>query len=176
MTVTTLSPRRNVTRFVKAYAEHVKRAQEKETCLTIAGCRGWKNHDVFAMIRDLGLDNRVHFLDYVPDYELTELYQSAFALAQPSLLEGFGLVVLEAMACGAPVICSSTTALGEVSGAAARTFDPLDEHSISQAISDIYRDDSIRKDLSRRGIDHAKKFHWETTTKQVINLFDSILE
>ncbi|MBN2325904.1 MAG: glycosyltransferase family 4 protein [Candidatus Omnitrophica bacterium] len=174
--VTTLSPRRNLQRFLRAYARHLNDSNDRETCLVVAGCRGWKDQDIFQTLDELGIQSRVHFLDFVPDQDLHGLFQTAFALANPSLLEGFGLTVLEAMACGTPVLCSSTTALGEVAGDAAFTVDPLSVESMADAITAIVSGDDIRRDLSRKGIDHARRFRWDETTKRVIALFDSMLK
>ncbi len=173
--VTTLSPRRNLVRFLKAYAKHLKQTQDWDTCVVVAGCRGWKDQDVFHTIQKLCLITRVHFLDYVPDDELVRLFQAAFAVAQPSLLEGFGLVVLEAMACGTPVLCSSTTALGETAGDAALKMDPYDVNSMAKAIGKIVNESTLRKELSEKGIEHAQQYSWVESTKNVIEIFNSLL-
>ncbi|MDX9752543.1 MAG: glycosyltransferase family 1 protein [bacterium] len=173
--VTTLSPRRNLNRFLRAYATHIKATQDRESCLVIAGCRGWKDHDSFQLIQSLNLSHRVHFLDFLPDDELVRLFQSAYALAQPSLLEGFGLTVLEAMACGTPVLCSSTTALGETAGDAALKVDPENESALARAIITLGQDPTLHKELSAKGLTHAQQYRWDETTKRVIALFDQMI-
>jgi len=174
--VTTLSPRRNLVAFLDAYAKHLDQMNDRETCLVVAGCRGWNDQTIFQKIETMQLKNRVHFLDYVPDEELVQLFQSAFVLAQPSLLEGFGLVVLEAMACGTPVVCSATTALGETAGEAAFKFDPWEVDSMADALNKIVKESALRDELSEKGIEHAKHYRWDETTKQVIEIFNSLLD
>ncbi|MGC9328536.1 MAG: glycosyltransferase family 4 protein [Candidatus Hinthialibacter sp.] len=174
--VTTLSPRRNLQRFLQAYARHLIDSNDRETCLAIAGCRGWKDQGIFQTLDELGIQGRVHFLDFVSDQDLHLLFQTALALANPSLLEGFGLTVLEAMACGTPVLCSATTALGEVAGDAAFKVDPMNIESMAEAITSIVSRDDLRRDLSQKGLDRARRFRWDETTKRVIALFDSMLK
>lgn len=173
--VTTLSPRRNLVRFIEAYASHLSTTAEKETCLVIAGCRGWKDDDIFRTLKSLHLENRIHFLDFVTDEDLVHLNQSALVLANPSLLEGFGLTVLEAMACGTPVVCSNTTALDETSGNAALKIDPLNTEQISDAITLLVTKEDVRQEFSQKGIARAQQFHWEKTAKETWDVINSVL-
>lgn len=174
--VTTLSPRRNLPQFIHAYAQHLAQTGDKETCLAIAGCRGWKDHDIFTTIQSLELQHRIHFLDYIPDTDLPSLYQGAYALAHPSLLEGFGLTVLEAMACQTPVLCSSTTALGEISANAALHFNPEDTGSMQAAITQLVQNPNLHNELAQKGREHAQSFDWETTAERCMELIDTILD
>lgn len=175
LNVSTLNPRKNLIRLLQAYHQHLTATNDRETCLVIAGCRGWNYGSIFRTVQELHLQHRVHFMDFVPDLELLKLYQSAFLFVMPSLLEGFGLPVIEAMACGTPVICSQTTALGEISQDAAIQFDPSRVESIAQAITTMTQDESLQHEFSQKGILHTRKFRWEDTTRQIIELFNTML-
>ncbi len=173
--VTTLSPRRNLKQFIQAFSSYLTRSQDHEVCLVIVGCRGWNDHDIYKTVHTLELEQRIHFLNYVSDEELVSLYQAAYAFVNPSLIEGFGLTVLEGMACGTPVLCSSTTSLGEVSGEAALHFDPINPQSMVQSLYTILKKESVWKEYSLKGLEHAKKYHWEKTAQRIIQLFDTLL-
>ncbi len=101
--VVTLNPRRNLPRLLRAFANVIDTHNDRDVCLVVAGCRGWNDSDVYRLVRELGLETRVHFPGYTDEEELVSLYRSALALVHPPLLEGFGFPVLEAMACGTPV-------------------------------------------------------------------------
>jgi glycosyltransferase involved in cell wall biosynthesis len=113
----------------------------------------------------------VVFTGYVPDDDLPAIYSGAQALVLPSLYEGFGLPVLEAMACGTPVACSSTTSLGEVSGAAAVHFDPTDDRAIAGVLRDLLRNASLMDDLGRRGLRRASEFSWQRVAAETLAVY-----
>lgn len=115
----------------------------------------------------------VRWLGRVSDQELRALYHAATALVQPSLLEGFGLPVLEAMASGTPVLCSRATSLPEVGGAAALYFDPLDVEDIATQLRRCLSDDALRHELIGRGLAQARQFRWEETAQRTLAVFDA---
>jgi glycosyltransferase involved in cell wall biosynthesis len=116
------------------------------------------------------VNSRVHFVGVVPDAKLPSLYRSAEALVFPSLYEGFGLPVLEAMACGTPVVTSNLSALPEVAGDAALLVDPTSVEEIADAIRRVLYDTALRQQLRERGLRQAAQFTWESTTGKVQNL------
>ncbi|MBD2411633.1 mannosyltransferase [Nostoc calcicola FACHB-389] len=116
-----------------------------------------------AQVAQLGITNQVKFLDYVPDSELPKIINQAIALVFPSLWEGFGLPVLEAMACGTPVITSNLSSLPEVAGDAAILIDPYNTREITEAMEAIATDSALRSRLSNQGITHSQQFSWEKT-------------
>ncbi|MFW3616925.1 glycosyltransferase family 4 protein [Billgrantia antri] len=126
-----------------------------------------------AMIQENNLSSRVKFMGNVTEDELPSLYKGARGLLFPSLYEGFGLPVLEAMACGTPVITSNCTSLPEVAGDAAMLIDPLDTQELQDAIERLEQDTSLRDELVAKGFDRAKLFTWEKTAQKVQEVLDS---
>ena len=125
--------------------------------------------------REYGIESRVSFLGKVTEEDMPSLYRGALALVFPSLYEGFGLPVVEAMACGTPVLTSSTTALPEVAGDAALLVDPTSVHDIAKGIHRICSDTYLRKELSRRGIVRASCFSWTSVVDRVKVVLDEAL-
>jgi glycosyltransferase involved in cell wall biosynthesis len=116
----------------------------------------------------------VHFVGRVPEMKLPSLYRGAQALAFPSLYEGFGLPLLEAMACGTPVVTSNSTALPEVAGDAAVLVDPTSTEQIAEAIKQILRDTPLREQLRKKGLARAAQFRWSRTTEMVHELIGAV--
>lgn len=155
LTVGTLQPRKNHRRLVEAFARIESRAS-----LVIAGGEGWAYHEVRQAVERLGLADRVIFTGYVADDDLPALYRSATAAAYPSLYEGFGLPVLEALACGTPALTSNVSSLPEAAGDAGLLVDPLDVEAVAAALDRLLSDADLRASLAEKGIDHARQFSW----------------
>ena len=155
--VGTLQPRKNVPVLLEAFS--LSRA--KGTVLVLAGAKGWQYDEIFAMIKDLGLERRVHFTGYVADQELPLWYNAADALVFPSIYEGFGMPVLEAMACGTPVIAARTSSIPEAGGEAALYFEPQDAAALARHIDSVLDDDRLAKHMQQSGLEQAQKFSWE---------------
>jgi glycosyltransferase involved in cell wall biosynthesis len=166
-----LEPRKNLQRLIEAFA-HIP---EKEHNLVIVGHRRYRGGEVEAKARSLGLNGRVKFLGYVPRADLPGLYSGATALVYPSLLEGFGLPVVEAMACGTPVITSNNSALKEVAGDAARLINPLSIQEMTEAMTQLTEDSATRHDLSQRGIRRAAEFSWRKTALLTLAAYADVL-
>ncbi|MCS4138419.1 glycosyltransferase involved in cell wall biosynthesis [Salinibacter ruber] len=122
---------------------------------------GTPDSQLKAVIREHGVENRVEFAHFIPERDLPAYYRGATALVHPSLYEGFGLTVLEALACGTPVVASNATAIPEVTGDAALLFDPTDVEEIAASIRRVVRDSSLQHELRGRGIERARQFSWE---------------
>lgn len=131
--------------------------------------------EVEAALRATGLRDRVHVRSKVPLRALIGLYARAEALIFPSLYEGFGLPVLEAMACGCPVVCSTLTSLPEVAGDAALLCDPRDLDALASALRRIAGDAALREDLRQRGLLRAQMFRWEETAKQTLDVYRELV-
>jgi len=161
----TIQPRKNLTRLIEAFA----RAGADDALLVIAGRRGWLSEPIVRRVAELGLTNRVRFPGYVPDADLPALLSGALAFVFPSLHEGFGMPVLEAMACGAPVLTSTTSALPEVAGDAALLVDPCDTDAIAAALKRLAADAPLRASLRARGWERAANFTWERCARETLD-------
>jgi glycosyltransferase involved in cell wall biosynthesis len=172
LSVGTLEPRKNLITLLEAY--HALRAKSSDVLLVIAGGRGWHSEPFFNKLRALELEDSVRLLGRVPDEDLPALYTLAEVFAFPSLYEGFGLPVLEAMACGAPVICSNASSLPEVAGEAAIQIAPLEVREWTQALERIRSDAALRASLRERGLKQAKRFTWEATARQTYAIYQEV--
>ncbi len=168
--VGTIEPRKNQRRLVEAYAR-LKAAMGQTHPLILAGAKGWLMDDFDKLIEDLGLQKDVIKLGYVDDAELHWLYQNCFALCYPSLFEGFGLPVLEAMTLGAPVIASNSSSLPEIVGDSSPLVDPLDVEDIAGAMIAMQRDPDRRAVLRERSLAQAAKFNWPSAARRVFELY-----
>jgi glycosyltransferase involved in cell wall biosynthesis len=150
--------------------------------LVLAGKKGWLYDDLFAQVGRLGLAGRVLFPGYIADSDLPALLSGALAFVFPSLYEGFGLPVLEAGACGVPVITSNTSSLPEVAGdpsagseqAAALLVDPHNVDAIAEAMYRLVTDEALRADLTRRGLENVKRFSWEKCARETLAVLEEV--
>ncbi len=170
----TLEPRKNLVRLVKAYSRAFE-AEPSLPHLVIAGARGWYYQDVFETVHRLYMDSRVIFPGFVPDEDLPLWYNAAGMFVYPSLFEGFGLPVLEAMACGTPVVASDVSSIPEVVGDAGILVPPEDEEKLAEAILSLWKDVDLRRELSRRGIEQAGKFSWDETARATVEVYRKVL-
>lgn len=173
-TVATFSPRRNLVRLVEAFEQLTVDYADTDTCLVVAGSRGWHDTPILQRMTKSPLRERIHLVGRLSQGDLVRMYQAARCFAFVSLAEGFGLPVLEAMACNTPVVCSETTALGEIGGKAALTIDPLDRDSIAAGLHRVLHDDQTRTDLSHRGLLHASGFCWDETARRTLSVYQSL--
>ena len=162
--VGTIQPRKNLERIIIAFSR-----QSSVFNLVIAGSKGWLSDDIYKLPKKLGIENRVKFLGYVPDEQLPALYSGAEALLFPSLFEGFGLPILEAQACGCPVITSNLSSMPEVAGDAAILVDP---YSIDDIVKGMERLQGIgyRVQLIKKGFENIKRFSWEKCAKETLKV------
>ena len=143
--------------------------------LVLAGGDGFGSEAVHGFIASQGLEERVKVLGYVASEALAGLYQSASALLFPSLEEGFGFPVLEAMACGLPVVASNTSSLPEVGGDAALYVDPRDPHSIAREAARAVEDPDLRQQMIRQGALRSREFTWERTARETLRVYEELL-
>ena len=168
-----MEPRKNLVRLVEAF-NALKPAIRRETWLVVAGAQGWLNDSVRARVESLGLADRVHFAGYVEGGDLAALYSLATVFAYPSLWEGFGLPVLEAMACGTPVLTSDVSSLPEVAGDAAVLVPPTDVDAIADGLTRLLEDTALRADLAARGRRQAARFSWERCARETLAVYQSV--
>jgi glycosyltransferase involved in cell wall biosynthesis len=170
--VGTLEPRKGIDTLIDAFARVAGPAFPD---LVLVGKRGWHWKPMLRQIEDYQLQGRVHVLDYVREEDLPGLYSGAIALTLPSRYEGFGLPVLEAMACGTPVVCTNAASLPEVAGDAAVLVPPNEPDALADALDALVRDRSMAQDLAARGQAHAQRFRWEETARQTLHVYKSLL-
>ncbi len=156
--------KKNLTTLIRAFASMTSDTKladrPKQYHLVIVGSSGFRAQEVRDLVRDLGIEDRVHFLNWVSEDELPFLYAGAEAFVFPSAYEGFGLPVLQAMACGVPTVCSDIPALREVAGDAALFVEPFDESAWHAALDRILTDEKLRTDLIAHGIARDALFSW----------------
>lgn len=169
-----LQPRKNLPRLIAAFAR-LRREQAIPHQLVLVGQKAWRNHTITAAIASAGVQEEVILTGYVPDDDLPLLYSGADLFVYPSLYEGFGLPVLEAMACGTPVVTSRTSSLPEVAGDAAWLVDPLDTEELVQAIGELLSDPGKREELRQRGLARSRTFSWLETARQSRALYEAAL-
>ena len=172
--VGTIEPRKNLGRLVEALQG--LRDVGLSIPLVLTSAKGWLYEGFFRRLEELEVRDSVHLTGYVPAADLPALYSMARATILASVYEGFGLPVLEAMACGTPVLCSNASSLPEIGGDAARYFDPQDVTAMGEAVRAVWRDAELRADMRRRGLAQAARFSWKRAAKETIDLYDSILD
>jgi len=172
--VSTLEPRKNVVRLIRAYYQLSTSNQQATTKLVIVGQRGWSYQKIFDTVDELNLKEKVIFADYIENEDLPYLYNAALAFVLPSLYEGFGLPVLEAMACQCPMITSNVSSLPEVGGKAVLYVDPYRVDEIAKVMKKVLVNQDLRKELQQKGLERAKKFSWEKTARETLKVLKQI--
>lgn len=188
----TIQPRKNLERLMEAFSrivesEHLRSVPQVQhhlgggkLALVIVGKtsgegrQGWMYEDILQTPERLGIEDRVRFVGFVPTDDLPALLSGAFVFIQPSLWEGFGIPVVEAMATGTPVIVSNVSSLPEVVGKAGLLVDPYSVDQIEQAIRTIAADEKLRQEYSKEGILQAKKFSWDKMAREVLKVFEKV--
>ncbi len=169
--VGTVEPRKNLPRLIKAFDAAARNIPH---ALVIVGAKGWKAAPMYRAITESPFRDRILFTGYVDDDDLPALYNLADALVYPSLYEGFGIPVVEAMACGTPVMTSNGSALAEIADGAAVLVDPLDVGRMGEAIERVVGDDGLRADLRANGFERARRFSWDVAASQVVACFQAL--
>jgi glycosyltransferase involved in cell wall biosynthesis len=164
----TLQPRKNLSRLIDAFDRLRTECPEDSYTLVLAGGPGWRSDKLAAQVRRLNLKGRVRFPGYIPGGDKGALLSGALAFVFPSLYEGFGLPVLEAQACGCPVIASTTSSLPEVTGEAGILVDPTDTSAIAAAMKRAAADSRLRGDLVNQGLANVRRFTWTACARSVM--------
>jgi glycosyltransferase involved in cell wall biosynthesis len=166
-----LQPRKNQIGLVRAFAEMLRARAQLPHRLVLAGKETWHSSLVRRAVRESGVADRIHFTGFVTDDELLQLYNACEVFVFPSFYEGFGLPVLEAMACGRAVACSDASALPEVADAAALFFDPYKTAEITRAMLDLVLDPELRARMEKLGVLRASQFHWRRTAEKTLQIY-----
>jgi len=171
--VGTLEPRKNISTLVRAFSL-LRAEQTTDLRLVIAGGQGWGYKDLFETVDALALRDHIMFLGYVEEEDLPDLYRGALLFVYPSLCEGFGLPILEAMACGTPVVTSDTSSMPEVAGDAAVLAEPTNPEALASAMALVLGDDGLREELRRKGIARASGFSWDAAARKTLEVYRSL--
>ncbi len=169
LSVGTIQPRKNYLRLIRALALLTDRPP---LSLVIAGKPGWLYDEVLE--EAARIPDRVQLLGFVEESDLPALYRGAALFVFPSLYEGFGLPVLEAMACNVPVVCSNRSSLPEVAGQAAILVDPESEQELAQAMRRVLEEEPLRREMVRRGQERAARFTWQRAASQLLAVFETL--
>jgi len=169
------NPRKNLPRLLSAFAK-LREAIPQTKLIKIGSIEYLPQaEDLHRQVREMGLSESVIFVEHVPDEDLAQFYNLADLFVFPSLLEGFGLPVLEAMACGTPVVTSNCSSLPEVAGEAALLVDPYDVGAIEKAMFQVLCDPNLAAELRERGLKRAKEFTWENTARETVKIYERVL-
>jgi glycosyltransferase involved in cell wall biosynthesis len=174
LSIGTVQPRKNYARLAEALAALGPAYQDLH--LVIAGGRGWLDSPIYRTVEELRLAERVHFIGFADDDDLPALYAEASCLAYPSLYEGFGFPILEAMACGTPVVTSKLSSMPEVAGDAALLVDPYDVDALAHAIQRVLSDEALRAVFITRGFQQAAQFTWARSAHTLRDIYRCMLE
>jgi len=169
-----LDPRKNTLGVLRSFA-HLKQLTTVPIWIVVAGLTPEAKNKFHAVISEMNLDGQVVLLGFIPEDELVALYNGAIVFVYPSLYEGFGMPVLEAMACGAPVITTTAGSIPEVAGNAALFIDPKSPEEIADAILRIISDAELRNLMIGKGFEQARRFSWANTTRQVMEIYRTSL-
>ncbi len=172
----TIEPRKNLNILLDAYASLRKKPGMEDVRLVMVGKKGWLFAPFFEHLHALGLEDQVIFPGFVSDDDLPALYGAADVFVYPSLFEGFGLPVLEAMACGAPVVCSNASSLPEVAGDAALLVAPHDAAGLLGAIERLLGDADLRTRLTGLGTAQASRFTWQEAARRTLAVYEHVYE
>jgi len=172
--VGTLEPRKNLARLLEGYSRLPGELKDR-AMLAVAGGKGWGGIDVMTLADNFGIRDRIKVLGYVDDAVLATLYAHALFFAMPSLYEGFGLPLLEAMARGSPVLTSTCASMPEVAGDAGLFVDPNDVESIRQGLVRLLGDDSLRNALASKAQANAFRFSWDRAAEETLEVFEEAI-
>ena len=178
LSVGTIQPRKNYVRLIEAFSIFIKQNRQKfsDLKLIIIGKKGWLYEPIFAAPKKFGIEDRVKFMDFVPDAALPSYYKHALCFALPSLYEGFGLPVLEAMSYKCPVVVSNVSSLPEIAGKAGIYVDPTNVQDIARGLLTAVRQRNLIQGKNRinAGVTETRKFTWEKAAKETLTALETI--
>ena len=172
LTVSSLHRRKNLQNLVRAFSL-IKEGDGTDHKLVIVGIPKWQHSAIIDEINSSPFRSEILLLSSIPEHDLPAIYNLASVFAFPSLYEGFGLPLIEAMACGCPVVCSNTSSLPEVAGDAAVLIDPVNIEQLANGISSVLVNQTLKEDLKAKGLRRASQFSWEKTAKETLEVFNA---
>jgi glycosyltransferase involved in cell wall biosynthesis len=170
--LSTLEPRKNIAHTIRSFLDFIEQEKVRDLKLVLVGAKGWSYQEIFdALGGKPSLADKVVFTGYVDDEDLAIIYSNALAFIYMSLYEGFGLPPLEAMNCGIPVITSNTSSLPEVVGDAGIMLMPDDRDQLSQCLLQVYSNDNLREEMSRKSLERSRLFTWKRSCETLIDAY-----
>lgn len=176
LSVGDLQPRKNHIGLIRAFADLVRQCPQLTHTLVLAGQDTWFGGRVREAALQSGVEDRIRFLGFVSDTDLLNLYNSCDCFVFPSYYEGFGIPILEAMACGKAVACANTSSMPEVADGAGLLFDPYRTEEIGRALKDILIDHELRARMERKGLQQAAKFTWKKSARKTLDVYEEVSE
>jgi glycosyltransferase involved in cell wall biosynthesis len=170
-----LDPRKNIARVLQSFKKFRQRSKSDHQ-LVIVGLPESGQRLFSRIAMEMEIAEQVVFAGFVPEEDLVALYNGAEAFLYPSLYEGFGLPVLEAMACGTPVIASTAGSIPEIAGEAALLIEPKDIEALALAIEQVVTDQALRRELIARGFEQVKKFSWEKAARELLTVYERVMQ
>lgn len=170
-----IEPRKNLARVIRAFS-NVRKKDKSELNLVIVGSKAWDYPNIHKLINELELSDSILCLNYVDDEDLVSLYNGGELLVFPSLYEGFGLPIVEAMQCGMPVLTSNLSSMPEVGGKAAYYVNPYEEREIEEGMRLILTDSQLQNELRAKGLIQAKQFSWKQTAEQTLAVYQELAQ
>ena len=176
LSVGDLQPRKNHVGLIRAFSDLVKSCPQLPHRLVLAGQDTWFGTRVREAAKLSGVEDRISFLGFVTDDDLLQLYNACDCFVFPSYYEGFGIPILEAMACGRAVVCANTSSIPEVADGAGLLFDPYRTEEIARAMRDVLLDGELRQRMERLGIQRAATFTWKETARRTLGVYEEVVE
>lgn len=173
LSVGTIEPRKNLTRLVEALAR--LRQGDQHLALVVVGSKGWMFDEFFAKIEELGLQGAVRMLGFVPDEDLPAVFRAATVYVMASVYEGAGLPLLEAMACGVPVVSSRESSLPELGADVPRYFNPYDVDNMTEVLRQVLADEDLRAQMAAQGPVRAARFSWQRAARETLDVYTRVL-
>jgi glycosyltransferase involved in cell wall biosynthesis len=174
LAVGTIEPRKNLSRLAESLSR--LRQEDQGLQLVVVGAKGWLYDDFFNRIKELNLQDAVHFPGYVPDDDLPAVFRAATLYIMASMYEGAGLPVLEAMACGVPVVSSRESSMPELGADVPRYFNPYDVNHMTNVIGSVLSDDRLRAEMAAAGPERAARFSWDRAARETLAVYRSVMQ
>jgi len=172
--VSTIEPRKNVPTLLLAFRQLCE-CYQQDVELVLAGSKGWLFEDVYNLVGELNLDDRIHMIGQVPSEDLLNLYNAAELLAHPAFYEGFGLPPLEAMSCGLPAVVANVASLPEVVGDAALLIDPNERDELTVAMWRVLTDQALNQEMRTKGLRQAERFSWTRAAQETLDIYRRVV-